>query len=121
MTRTLATLLLVAVSGVAAAQTVTVTNEAGQTETARTEPTTTPDQAATSDQATVASAEVASKTCLRSTGSRIVEARNLRAQREGKPQQCTNAAGRVYTREDLDRSGYVDLGDALRALDTSIR
>lgn len=120
MTRTLATLLLVAVSGVAAAQTVTVTNEAGQTETARTEPAT-PDQAATADQATAASAEAAAKTCLRSTGSRIVEARNLRAQREGKPQQCTNAAGRVYTREDLDRSGYVDLGDALRALDTSIR
>lgn len=116
MTRTLATLLLVAVSGVAAAQTITVTNEAGQTETARTEPAATPDQAATADQATAAS-----KTCLRSTGSRIVEARNLRAQREGKPQQCTNAAGRVYTREDLDRSGYVDLGDALRALDTSIR
>ena len=117
MTRTLATLLLVAVSGAAAAQTVTVTNEAGQTETARTEPAT-PDQAAAADQAP---AEAAAKTCLRSTGSRIVEARNLRAQREGKPQQCTNAAGRVYTREDLDRSGYVDLGDALRALDTSIR
>lgn len=120
MTRTLAALLLVAVSGVAAAQTVTVTNEAGQTETARTEPAT-PDQVAAADQATAASAEAAAKTCLRSTGSRIVEARNLRAQREGKPQQCTNAAGRVYTREDLDRSGYVDLGDALRALDTSIR
>lgn len=118
MTRTLATLLLIAVSGVAAAQTVTVTNEAGQIETTRTEPAATPDQAATAGQA---SAEASAKTCLRSTGSRIVEARNLRAQREGKPQQCTNAAGRVYTREDLDRSGYVDLGDALRALDTSIR
>jgi len=129
MTRMLAALLLVAVSGVAAAQTVTVTNEAGQTETARTEPAAPADARAASDRATAATAAAAtdatdaaaSKTCLRSTGSRIVDARNLRAQREGKPQQCTNAAGRVYTREDLDRSGYVDIADALRALDTSIR
>jgi len=121
MTRMLAALLLVAVSGVAAAQTVTVTNEAGQTETARTEPAAPADARAASDPATAASDAAASRTCLRSTGSRIVDARNLRAQREGKPQQCTNAAGRVYTREDLDRSGYVDIADALRALDTSIR
>lgn len=118
MTRLLAALLLVAVSGVAAAQTVTVTNEAGQTETARTEPAT---PAAPAAKASAASKDEVAATCLRSTGSRIVTTRNLRAEREGKPQQCTNGAGRVYTREDLDRSGYVDIADALRALDTSIR
>ena len=121
MTRLLAALLLVAVSGAAAAQTVTVTNEAGQTETARTEPTTPADQAAPAEKASAASKDEVAATCLRSTGSRIVATRNLRAEREGKPQQCTNGAGRVYTREDLDRSGYVDIADALRALDTSIR
>lgn len=121
MTRMLATCLLVALSGAAAAQTVTVTNEAGQTETARTQPAPPADTAAADRVAAAASDDAAARNCLRSTGSRIVDARNLRAQREGKPQQCTNAAGRVYTREDLDRSGYVDLADALRALDTSIR
>lgn len=120
MTRTLAAMLLAAVCGAAAAQTVTVTNEAGRTETARTEPAA-PEPTDQSEQAGAASADAVATTCLRSTGSRIVAVRNLRAQREGKPQQCANAAGRVYTREDLDRSGYVDIADALRALDTSIR
>jgi len=115
MTRTLAAMLLVAVCGTAAAQTVTVTNEAGQTETTPAE------QAAPPEQAGAASADNVATTCLRSTGSRIVSVRNLRAEREGKPQQCANAPGRVYTREDLDRSGYVDIAEALRALDTSIR
>jgi len=52
-------------------------------------------------------------TCLRETGSRITK-------RAGKP-RCTAQPGRVYTKDDIDRTGYTDLGDALRALDPSIR
>lgn len=121
MTRMLAALLFAVASGAVAAQTVSVTNEAGQTETVRAEPSTAPAEPAPRDQDAAASADAVATTCLRSTGSRIVAVRNQRAQREGKPQQCANAAGRVYTREDLDRSGYLDIADALRALDTSIR
>lgn len=55
--------------------------------------------------------------CLRYTGSRI----QPRAQKDGKDgSACTMAAGRSYTRDDLDRTGEVDLADALRRLDTSI-
>ncbi len=58
--------------------------------------------------------------CLRSTGSLITASRNYRAQREGKAERCAPGFGRVYTSEDLSRTGHTDLGSALRALDTSI-
>lgn len=55
--------------------------------------------------------------CLRATGSRIVERANARGVR-----RCTVASGRVYSRDDLDRAGgAVDIADALRRLDPSIR
>lgn len=53
--------------------------------------------------------------CLRATGSRIVERANARGVR-----RCTVASGRVYSRDDLDRTGEVDIAEALRRLDTSI-
>lgn len=117
MTRPLLALLFVLSCGTAAAQTVTVTNEAGQSETVRTE-------AAPADQAADkpdAATKAAASTCLQSTGSRIVATRNLRAERAGKPAQCATASGRVYTSDDLQRSGRVDIYDALRALDTGVR
>ena len=58
--------------------------------------------------------------CLRSTGSLITASRNYRAQREGKAERCAPGFGRVYSSEDLRRTGYTDLGSALRALETSI-
>lgn len=64
---------------------------------------------------------VSAGTCLVSTGSRIDAARNDRAIRSGKAPRCANAAGRTYTREDIDRSGHVDIDAALRSLDTSLR
>lgn len=101
----------------ASAQTVTVTTETGETE-----------MVATTESAQDAKKAAASRTCLRSTGSRIVAAQNLRAERDGKKDEskkdtprCAVAAGRVYSNEDLERSGYVDIADALRHLDTSIR
>lgn len=57
--------------------------------------------------------------CIEQTGSRITAARNARSRSDEK--ECVNAGGRVYTREDIERSGSVDLQDALRRLDPSIR
>lgn len=116
MTRFLLAALLAACSGIAVAQTVTVSKDAGETETMQTSVAeTTPDASAP------AQTEEPARTCLRSTGSRIVGSRNLRAEKDRKPQGCAVAAGRVYTAEDLDRSGHLNLADALRSLDTSIR
>lgn len=56
--------------------------------------------------------------CIRETGSRIVATRNRSKKSED---ECVNAAGRVYTREDIERTGSADLRDALRRLDPSIR
>lgn len=49
--------------------------------------------------------------CLRHTGTRIAPRQHRR---------CTPASGRVWTRDDLARTGHVDVADALRALDPSI-
>lgn len=53
--------------------------------------------------------------CLRETGSRI------RLRDRAPAARCHGfAAGRAYTREDLDRTGEVDIADALRRLDPAI-
>jgi hypothetical protein len=111
MTRFLLAALLVACCGTAAAQTVTVSRDTGETETMQT----------SVAEASPPQTEEPARTCLRSTGSRIVASRNLRAEKDRKPQGCAVAAGRVYTAEDFDRSGHLNLADALRSLDTSIR
>ncbi|UNK49240.1 hypothetical protein MNR01_16170 [Lysobacter sp. S4-A87] len=54
--------------------------------------------------------------CLQYTGSRIRTA----DPRTGKT-QCAQGPGRAYSRDDLERTGQVDLHDALRHLDPSIR
>jgi hypothetical protein len=54
--------------------------------------------------------------CLRQTGTRI-GSRNT----SSKDQKCTGAMGRSYTREDLERTGDVNIADALRKLDPAIR
>ena len=50
--------------------------------------------------------------CVRETGSRI-------ARRDGKS-RCTGQPGRSYSKEDLDRTGHTNIGDALRALDPAV-
>lgn len=50
------------------------------------------------------------KGCIRATGTRT-------AKRDRKG--CTGAAGQSYSREDIDRTGATDLGDALRRLSPS--
>jgi hypothetical protein len=108
MTRFLLASALLAFASVASAQSVTIVDEA-------------PEQATDNpaDLAEGPDGEFADRLCLRQTGSRIVEARNLRS-REGN-KECVSRNGRVYTRADIDQTGAVDLADALRRLDPSIR
>lgn len=108
MTRILLAALLTAFAGAAVAQTVTVTKESGETEAVQTAEAEAP-------------AREPVRTCMRSTGSRVVAAQNMRAEKEGKPQRCATGFGRVYTSDDLDRTGHINIADALRSLDTSIR
>jgi hypothetical protein len=61
----------------------------------------------------------ADRFCLRHTGSRIPTARHLRSRDE--VHECVAGSGRVYTRADLESTGAVDIADALRRLDPSIR
>ena len=56
--------------------------------------------------------------CIKETGSRVVASRNKNKKAD---EECVNAAGRVFTREDIERTGSVDIKDALRRLDPSIR
>ena len=57
--------------------------------------------------------------CSQETGSRIVAARNARSKSDEK--DCVATGGRVYTRDDIEATGSVDIKDALRKLDPSIR
>ncbi len=109
MTRLLLAALLTAFAGTAVAQTVTITKESGETDTVQ-----------TAEEA-AAPAPRSARNCMRHTGSRIVAAENMRAEKQGKPQRCANGSGRVYSSEDLERTGHINIADALRSLDTSIR
>lgn len=57
--------------------------------------------------------------CIQQTGSRIIANRNARSKDERA--ECVASGGRVYTREDIERTGSTDLQDALRRLDPAIR
>ena len=57
--------------------------------------------------------ELNDRHCLRDTGTRIRSTSR-------KDRQCTGAMGSAYTRDDLHRTGEVDIADALRKLDPSI-
>ena len=56
--------------------------------------------------------------CLRETGSRIVEMQNKRTHQT--ELRCVNAAGRSYSKADLDSTGGLTLSEALRRLDPTI-
>ena len=55
--------------------------------------------------------------CIQQTGSRIVASRN-RSKKADK--DCVAGSGRVYTRDDIETTGAVDVKEALRRLDPSI-
>ncbi len=55
--------------------------------------------------------------CVQETGTRIHQVRSA----SGRASDCATALpGRTYTREDIDRTGEVELSQALRKLDPSI-
>ena len=58
--------------------------------------------------------EAADRNCLKETGSRIAP------RPDSKGRKCVNATGRSYTKEDMDRTGAIDLQDALRRLDPAV-
>ena len=102
-------LILCGFASTAAAQTVPV------------EPTLEPGAAAIGADASDSDSKSDDRNCLRQTGSRITANENWRAERDGKAgDKCNNAAGRAYSREDIERTGAIDARDALRRLDTSI-
>jgi hypothetical protein len=75
----------------------------------------------------VATRDVRDHTCLRETGSIITAAQNRRAVREARARgddkvtvRCADY-GRAYTRDDIRRTGALDVADALRQLDPTIR
>jgi hypothetical protein len=75
--------------------------------------------AATQDEAK--KPDVNERNCLRQTGTRISSGTQVSSRADGhKDRKCTGANGRAYTREDLERTGEVDIADALRKLDPSI-
>lgn len=59
------------------------------------------------------------RNCLRYTGSRL-STHQLDEQLEREDKDCVIANGRVYTREDILRTGQTELSDALRMLDPAI-
>lgn len=81
-------------------------------------------QAAASDAGQAADRRLRSdRNCLRETGSRIVARDNARVAAGKAPARgarCVSAHGRSYGRDDLDRTGGMDVADALRRLDPSI-
>lgn len=57
--------------------------------------------------------EIADRNCLKHTGSRVIRA-------DSKGRKCAIATGRAYNREDIDRTGAIDLRDAIRRLDPAV-
>ncbi len=111
-----AALALSLFAAAASAQTVTIRDETGAETTAATE-------AAQSDPVTAEPAKPqTARTCLTMTGSRVTANRNLRAVREGRAErECANGTGRAYSNDDIERTGQINIADALRTLDTGIR
>src|SRR3546814_18972520 len=63
-------------------------------------------------------APVSDRNCLRHTGSHITASENAKARRAGKaPEKCANAFGRAYDRDAIERTGALDVKQALQILD----
>lgn len=103
----LAAMVLMAAAFAASAQTTTTT--ASVDATLQQEQTV---AEATADRIAETTPEI-DRFCARDTGSRIVP-----RDKDGK--RCMTF-GRVYTQDDIQRTGAVDLADALRKLDPAIR
>ena len=58
--------------------------------------------------------DVSDRNCLKQTGSRLTP------RPDSKGRKCINATGRAYSKDDLDRTGAIDVKDALRRLDPAV-
>jgi len=65
-------------------------------------------------------ADVNDRHCLKQTGSHITASQNRKARRAGKQEECVNAFGRAYDREDIERTGAMDVKQALQMLDPAV-
>lgn len=63
-------------------------------------------------------ASASDRFCIRETGSRVTASRNARSRRA--EQECVGGGGKVYTRQDIESTGSVDIKEALRRLDPSV-
>ena len=99
----------------ASAQSAKPAVEQAESETPATPATSVADPSANTGTPPKAADDLANRNCLKHTGSRITP----RADKQGR--KCVSANGRSYSKEDLDRTGEIDLADALRRLDPAIR
>ncbi len=77
-------------------------------------PTRADDPQPAADAKAVVTAPADDHTCLKETGSRIV-----RKDAQGRV-QCNGEPGRSYGKDDLDRTGAINAGDALNMLDPAV-
>lgn len=121
MKRVLLASLLAACAFAASAQT-SVSAQADVSTQTRTDAAATP-QAQADAQANAQANADSQRGCLRHTGTHIrdrsttAKASTDKSGRKG----CVAANGRVYSRDDINRTGQTDIGEALRQLDPSIR
>lgn len=103
MNKTLITMFLVLATSAAMAQSASVSVGVGQGTVA----------------VSAADQKEADAFCLRQTGSHV---RSITPKAHGdRAVECASAPGRVYSREDIERTGATTTAQALRLLDPSIR
>lgn len=78
----------------------------------------TSEQGERTEQARTDRERASERFCIQQTGSRIVANRNARSETERA--DCVAQGGRVYTREEIERTGSTDVAEALRQLDPRI-
>jgi hypothetical protein len=112
MKRLALTAALLGLAFAASAQTTAPATDSAAPQTA-TVPAETTDEASASQNKATAKDEAADRNCLKHTGSRLIRA-------DSKGRKCAVATGRAYNRDDIDRTGAVDLRDAIRRLDPAV-
>lgn len=105
--------LTAALLGLASAASAQTAAPAADPQTAAAAPAETAAEASANRHKADAKDEIADRNCLKHTGSRVIRA-------DSKGRKCAIATGRAYNREDIDRTGAVDLRDAIRRLDPAV-
>lgn len=115
MKRLALTAALLSLAFATSAQTATpaAVDPAADSQTAAAAPAETSAEASANQNKADAKDEIADRNCLKHTGSRLIRA-------DSKGRKCAIAAGRAYNRDDIDRTGAIDLRDALRRLDPAV-